>query len=232
MKSPFTYISPFEVSCFSTDGSIRKLTLYPEAREIFQWCVINKVKLTICSRSPQKSFVEEILKAFKIWDWFEFPQIYYKRKTYHFRNLSECTGLNLSRFLFFDDEESNVETCRSAGVPSFQVQKGVGLNWQTFIQGLQYFHEVQLNIITPDESAMNSGAEDEEEYEPNASRHDSQQFNVKNIVEEDNNKGRQEQFNEHQELGTSSAAPQPAQLGLNATVTSRPKFLQGLSLVL
>lgn len=132
--------TPNQVACVDRRTmSERTLDLYPEAREVLEWCLDNNIALTICSRSPDYTLVKEILKAFDMLDWFLLPQVYKKRKSYHFRNLTECTGLRLNDFLFFDDDKSNIEVCSAIGVASCKVDPSTGLNWATMIQGLHIF---------------------------------------------------------------------------------------------
>lgn len=122
----------------------RSLPLYPDVREILEWCVDNNIVLSICSRSPDKALVERILRAFGIWDWFLLPQIYYARsKTYHFRNLSDVTDLNYNSFLFFDDDHANIKSCTTLGVTACKVDKENGLTWSVFLSGLQSFQSKQ-----------------------------------------------------------------------------------------
>mmetsp|Transcript_6089 Transcript_6089/g.6698 ORF Transcript_6089/g.6698 Transcript_6089/m.6698 type:complete len:319 (-) Transcript_6089:1136-2092(-) len=117
----------------------RSLVLYPQIKSILEWCADQRIVLTICSKSPDLTIVKQILQAFGIWDWFLFPQIYNSRKTYHFRNLTEVTGLKMNDFLFFDDDHTNITCCTKIGVSSCLVDKQVGLTWNTLIDGLAQF---------------------------------------------------------------------------------------------
>lgn len=119
------------------------LTLYPEVMHILQWCLDHNVILTICSRSPRSEQVEEILRAFGIWDWFLLPQIFNKRKSYHFRNLTDCTGIPFENFLFFDDHKDNVKLTSDVGVTSILVDRSRGFNWAALIEGLRLFSSRQ-----------------------------------------------------------------------------------------
>jgi hypothetical protein len=107
----------------------------------------NDIMLTICSRCPDMSAAKSILMSLGMWDWFIFPQIFRSRKTYHFRNLTECLGLSYDDFLFFDDDLSNIKSCQSMGVTSCHVDRKIGLNWETFVNGL-ILHSNELNNIS------------------------------------------------------------------------------------
>lgn len=152
-------LPPYKSEERSVDGDIvlncfdrrnmkeRFLRLYPDVMEILQWCINHDIVLTICSRSPDQSVVRSILSAFGIWHWFLLPQIFAKRKSYHFRNLVECMELQYRDFLFFDDDGGNVKLCQNLGVACCQVKKSQGLTWQSFLQGLQLFRSSHISRI-------------------------------------------------------------------------------------
>lgn len=122
----------------------RSVDLYPEVREVLQWCIAHRITLTICSKSPSRSIAEGMLRAYGMWDWFVFPQVFHSRsKTYHFRNLSEATGLQMKDFLFYDDDHSNVTVCGKLGVACQLVDREQGLSWRSFAQGLEVFRAKQ-----------------------------------------------------------------------------------------
>lgn len=124
-------------------GGLRTLSLYSQVKSILEFCVDHSVVLTICSRSPNKTIVQEILSCFSLWDWFLFPQIFDARKSYHFRQLIDATGLSMRDFLFFDDEKRNVAMTTQLGVLSVQVQREKGLDWNVFLRGITMFHAKQ-----------------------------------------------------------------------------------------
>mmetsp|Transcript_17475 Transcript_17475/g.47832 ORF Transcript_17475/g.47832 Transcript_17475/m.47832 type:complete len:278 (+) Transcript_17475:24-857(+) len=137
------------IRCLDRDtNATRSLSLYPEVRHIIEWCLDHGIILTICSRSPDFGIVRSILEAYDMWDWFLLPQVYNKRKSYHFRSLSEATGIPFHDFLFFDDDTSNVKLCNNMGISSFQVSRTQGLNWDSFLSGLHLFQSNQINRIS------------------------------------------------------------------------------------
>eukprot|EP01038_Epipyxis_sp_PR26KG_P008351 gene8351-11297_t len=127
------------------NNETRTLTLFPEVRDVLEWCIDNNVVLTICSKCPDIAVPEKILKSLQMWEWFLFPQVFQYRKSYHFRNLSEAIGLQYSNFLFFDDQPSNIRDVSSLGVVGCLVNKKTGLNWASFIRGLETFHSRQVS---------------------------------------------------------------------------------------
>jgi magnesium-dependent phosphatase-1 len=130
-----------KISCLDRrTNQPRSLTLYPEIKSILEWCADNRIALTICSKCPDFAMVKQILTAFGIWEWFMFPQIFNSRKTYHFRNLTEATGLKMNDFLFFDDDNSNIHLCMKIGVASCLVDKQKGLTWANFVDGLSLYY--------------------------------------------------------------------------------------------
>jgi magnesium-dependent phosphatase-1 len=130
-----------KISCLDRrTNQPRSLALYPEIKSILEWCADNRIALTICSKCPDFAMVKQILTAFGIWEWFMFPQIFNSRKTYHFRNLTEATGLKMNDFLFFDDDNSNIHLCMKIGVASCLVDKQKGLTWANFVDGLSLYY--------------------------------------------------------------------------------------------
>lgn len=122
-------------------NTMKAFKMYPETRSILEFCAEHNIVMTICSKSPDVNIVEQIMRAFGIWEWFLFPQVYNKRKTFHFRNLTEATGFKMRDFLFYDDDMANITMCTKMGVNSVLVDKTTGLNWTTFIQGLNLYKE-------------------------------------------------------------------------------------------
>lgn len=129
---------------YCTDKKTNAMTafrMYPETRSILEFCAEHNIVMTICSKCPDVHIVEQIMRAFGMWEWFLFPQVYNKRKTFHFRNLTEATGFKMRDFLFYDDDMANITMCTKMGVNSVIVDKVTGLNWTTFIQGLHLYKE-------------------------------------------------------------------------------------------
>jgi hypothetical protein len=117
----------------------RPIALYPQVSQILQFCLDHDLILTICSRSPQSTVIEQVLKQFGIWEYFLFPQIYNERKSYHFRNFNDVSGHALKDILFFDDEPANINVVSSLGVSGCLVSKEQGLDWSTFVKGIALF---------------------------------------------------------------------------------------------
>lgn len=129
-------------SLFCTDkkkNSARLLSLFPQVREVLEFCIDNSIIVTICSRSTDKAVIQDILTAFEMWDWFFLPQIFPQRKVNHFCNLVEQANLEFTDFLLFDDDPNNIRLCTQMGVSGCQVGKSSGLNWSKFVKGLKTF---------------------------------------------------------------------------------------------
>lgn len=130
--------------CDPRSNNLRIFSLFNEVRDVLKWCLDNDIMLTICSRCPSMSAAKSILISLGMWDWFVFPQIFRGRKSYHFRNLTECLGLSYNDFLFFDDDLGNIKSCKSMGVTTCHVDREHGLNWKTFVDGL-ILHSNEIN---------------------------------------------------------------------------------------
>lgn len=120
-------------------NAARLLTLFPQVREVLEFCIDNSIIVTICSRSTDKAVIQDILTAFDMWDWFFLPQIFPLRKVNHFCNLVEQANLEFTDFLLFDDDANNIRLCTQMGVSGCLVGKSSGLNWSKFVKGLKTF---------------------------------------------------------------------------------------------
>jgi hypothetical protein len=131
------------------------LSLFQDIHSIIQWCSSHQIFLSICSKSSNSDYAQQILTAFGLWSSFSYPQIYYSsRKSLHFRNLKSCCQqFQYSEFLFFDDEIKNIETCQGIGVKCHLVNKVTGLTWGNFLKGFQNFlYESYTTLQLPSSS--------------------------------------------------------------------------------
>lgn len=154
---PYTRVEGMEghiISCSDrvNGGTVRLLSLYNDVYEILNWCKAQNLTLTICSCLRDAKYAKTILSSLDMWDMFTCPQIFRSRKTYHFRNLSDIAGCSYDSFLFFDDCQQNVKACSSLGVTSCQIDKAIGLDWSTFVKGLEMFS--MSRQVSPDSVAM------------------------------------------------------------------------------
>jgi hypothetical protein len=125
------------------------LSLFPDIHSILHWCQLHNIPLSICSKSSNYSLAEEILTSFKIWNLFHFPQVFYQRKSVHFRNLRAATALEYSDFLFYDDDPKNLEVCGNIGVQTCLVNKSTGLTWETFLNGFGNYLQMSHSRLPP-----------------------------------------------------------------------------------
>jgi len=121
------------------DQGKRKLSMYPEAIEIIQWCLSNNVIMTVCSLSPKNSSAKAILEAMKLWNFFKHPQIFRDKnnKKEHMKILKDSVKCNYADVIFFDDVKENIKECRKLGVTSILVDRQKGLCWSVFLNGLK-----------------------------------------------------------------------------------------------
>lgn len=84
---------PYRVACQSRKGTgrLRLLQLFPEVRHCLEWCVANDIPISICSKSQNCEAAKGILTSLGLWSKFKYPQIYYRRKSCHFRSLKGGT---------------------------------------------------------------------------------------------------------------------------------------------
>ena len=76
------------VSCFNRKDHVRsEVKLYEEACDVLDWCYNSGIPLTICSKCQVEETARSILVELNMWKYFQFPQIYNKRKSTHFKML-------------------------------------------------------------------------------------------------------------------------------------------------
>lgn len=125
-----------------------RLELFPDVLAILDWCIVNDLKISICSRSPDKNVIQKILKCFKLWKIFTAPQIFDAPKTTHFSILNSTLGAQFQSFLFYDDIQSNINAANSLGVTSCLVDREKGITWAIFIRGLAKFYAISNSRIS------------------------------------------------------------------------------------
>ena len=92
-EGPYRVICDGNVATRAVSYSNRKdhqrsvLKLHDEACDVLDWCYSNGIPLTICSKCQVEDTAKCILSELNIWRYFQFPQIYNKRKTTHFKML-------------------------------------------------------------------------------------------------------------------------------------------------
>mmetsp|Transcript_9117 Transcript_9117/g.13724 ORF Transcript_9117/g.13724 Transcript_9117/m.13724 type:complete len:242 (+) Transcript_9117:65-790(+) len=141
---------PSTVLC--VDRSTRKprtLSLYSCVRSTISWCLQRGIRLSVCSRSSNYHGAEAILKCLGMWNVFECPQIYSGRKTLHFRNLRGCTNIPYSDILFFDDDQRNIKVCGGIGVTCTLVNRSIGFDGWTLLEGLKQHARAKACNYTP-----------------------------------------------------------------------------------
>lgn len=161
---------------------VQSVALYPQVKEIMEWCGEQNICLSICSKSANFDAAKRTLEQLGLWNLFTHPQIYNKRKTYHFRMLkgkllrirnafiivcvSECLDLDYDYFILFDDDSRNIRLCEQLGITCQLISEN-GLTTSTFIDGLERFVR-QVGSVThipsspsPPETLASNDSEDE-----------------------------------------------------------------------
>jgi magnesium-dependent phosphatase-1 len=165
MQSPFT-LTDWGI----VDRHYSMAEPYTDLRSIMSFLVDNDVPVSICSRNPDITSIESLMRCIKfnckrglisMWDAIPEAQIHaYSSdrtggKNKHFTLLQLCTGVDLTKVLFFDDLEENIRYARQRGITCVHVSTTTGLNWSMLRLGLQRYataghvHSVEP-LITPD----------------------------------------------------------------------------------
>jgi len=108
------------------DGEDRRITLYPDVREIIQSLDHQGIDLGLASRTHSPETALHLLDLFGVGQFFPYRQIFPGSKTTHFNNLRKETGLPFGRMFFFDDESRNIEEVGRLGVRTRWVRNGLG----------------------------------------------------------------------------------------------------------
>lgn len=127
---------------------------YPHFRAIMRFLVDNDVPVSICSRNPDITSIESLMRCIQfnckrglisMWDAIPQERIHaYSSdgsggKNKHFSALQLDTGVDLSKVLFFDDLEENIVQARRRGITSVHVSTKTGLNWSALRLGLHHY---------------------------------------------------------------------------------------------
>jgi magnesium-dependent phosphatase-1 len=136
------------------DKYYNKAEPFVHIRAILAFLVDNDVPIAICSRNPDTTSIESLMRCIQfnckrglisMWDAIPADRIHaYSSdgtggKNKHFNALVHSTGLDLSKALFFDDLQENIVFARQRGVTSVHLSTATGLNWSMMRLGLQRF---------------------------------------------------------------------------------------------
>jgi magnesium-dependent phosphatase 1 len=101
------------------------------------------VKLAVASRTEEPEWACSLLKVLKIYDWFDFHEIYPATKTKHFTQLKKDSGIDYTDMIFFDDEDRNITAVGRLGTTSIYVRGGLSV--KCFLRGLSEFNNKNNN---------------------------------------------------------------------------------------
>ena len=131
------------------------IKLYPDVRKIFHDLEKHKVTIAIASRTTSADDAEALLSILPshpslpykenstMWDLIstEHAEMYDKSKINHFRYIAKRSGVAFHDMLFFDDDDSNIDTVSSLGVTSIYLPEEAGVNWKLYQKGLQLWRK-------------------------------------------------------------------------------------------
>ena len=147
--------SPFTLTGWGiVDKYYNKAEPYVHMRAILAFLVDNDVPIAICSRNPDMTSIESLMRCIQfnckrglisMWDAIPAERIHaYSSdgsggKNKHFNALVQGTGVDLTKALFFDDLQENIVFARRRGITSVHLSTATGLNWAMMRLGLQRF---------------------------------------------------------------------------------------------
>lgn len=118
-----------------------KVKPYPDSTDILKKLSALGYKIGIASRTGAVKDARELIKLFEWSQYIDYQEIYPGCKVAHFTQFKKQSGIDLSRILFFDDEERNIVDINRIGSVSILVNRGVNNN--VIEEGLRHFVKVQ-----------------------------------------------------------------------------------------
>ncbi|EGG03221.1 uncharacterized protein MELLADRAFT_44567 [Melampsora larici-populina 98AG31] len=143
------------------DKAGRKLSFFTDVPHILATLQSVGVKIAACSRTHRPDIARQALSDIRIprkpnsssdeqeqdlirsIDLFDNLQIYPGSKLSHFETIQKEMKIEYKDILFFDDEPRNSEVER-LGVHFMLVDDSIGLNWDTFMKGLNAWRSKQV----------------------------------------------------------------------------------------
>lgn len=109
------------------DEDQRKITLYPDVRDILENLQTQNFTLGVASRTGEPDWADELMQLFDIKKYFDHFEIYPGSKVNHFQSLQKKTALDYQQMIFFDDEYRNIEEVSRLGVEAVFVEEGLNI---------------------------------------------------------------------------------------------------------
>ena len=127
MDPPFRRVRPDGIA----DEGIGRIDLRPKVREVLEYLACQHCFLSLASTHSEEKAVEA-LRAFKIADYFVYPQFGWRQKDESIRRIlasiqaEHQQSIPLEEVFFLDDYAGNVNVVRRLGVTALQFGKDVG----------------------------------------------------------------------------------------------------------
>lgn len=160
----------------------RMLKLYPEVQRTIRFCLDNQILISIASKNSNHDDAKAILRSLELWNLLYYPQIFYSRKTFHFRNLKSATKLEYHDFMFFDDDNKNISICKNIGVNCFRVDRATGFNGNILLKALKecvrkyYIQSINVPVrstcYTPSSESLSSSSCSDKDFDVEVENND------------------------------------------------------------
>ncbi|XP_050540551.1 magnesium-dependent phosphatase 1-like [Daktulosphaira vitifoliae] len=114
---------------------------YPESSKVLEFLSLNKISISIASRTGEVDGAEQLLKLFGWNKFIQNKQIYPGSKVTHIKRISKATNVDLEDMVFFDDEHRNIVDLERLGMVCVLVKKGITMN--VLMDGLKKFDSLR-----------------------------------------------------------------------------------------
>eukprot|EP00917_Polyrhabdina_sp_WS-2016_P028548 GHVP01060891.1.p1 GENE.GHVP01060891.1~~GHVP01060891.1.p1 ORF type:complete len:210 (+),score=49.52 GHVP01060891.1:184-813(+) len=127
------------------DSTGRRIRLFDDSHAILKFLWDKKIPIAAASRSLEPDWCRKVLKLLpspvegkQLEEILAHCVIFEGNKEAHLRQIAEAFKINLNEILFFDNEERNMESAHSIGVPFGFCPNGI--NWKIFNSAMENFH--------------------------------------------------------------------------------------------
>jgi len=109
------------------DQEKRWIRLYPDTIEVLKTLNQQQKIIVAASRTYEPEWANELLDIFDINKYFGVKEIYPGSKISHMKKIQEQVNKPYSQFVFFDDEQRNLDETETLGVKSVKIDNGISL---------------------------------------------------------------------------------------------------------
>lgn len=109
------------------DQEKRWIRLYPDTIEVLKTLSQQQKIIVAASRTYEPEWANDLLEIFDIDKYFDVKEIYPGSKIRHMEKIQKQITKPYSQFVFFDDEQRNVNEVETLGVKSVKIDNGISL---------------------------------------------------------------------------------------------------------